>query len=474
MSATRSNNQTVWLFIATILVFSLGVSRLWLIPAHFSTDTNEGWNAFQAANALGAGPLYPSPQALTSNNYPPLSFYLVGWAGRFFGDTIVAGRIVSLISVLVVAAEVFVLVRRFTGPGTLAPSIGTLLFLGFNVTLFRSYYAMNDPEWLAHALMMMGVAALIPRRPDAPPSETHVVAAGLLVFMGGMVKHNLIAFPVAITVWLALYHRRSLLIWILTAFVALLIGAMLCYQVYGVNFFIDLFFVDRYYSWVRMIVKSTPVIAAMAPMLAVSLLLIRGRKADRRVDLLLSVVIISVVLGVIQRSGQGVDYNAHFEMLISLCIACPVALNCYNFASDKPVRRSLWLILPFIVLAPLAFHAEVKEIFSRKQTQASWNNMENRLSAIPGNVTCETSALCYWAGKNFEIDFFLYGQRVAIRHDAMALQRALDEHRFSAIELDSSVISHHRRGEVENPILPIIESRYRIVFTNNEGLSIME
>src|ERR1700733_5609665 len=160
MFATRSINQTAWLFIATILVILLGASRLWLIPAHFSADTNEGWNAFQAVNALGAGPLYPSPQALTSNNYPPLSFYLVGWAGRLFGDTIVAGRIVSLISVLVVAAEIFVVVRRFTGPGSLAPSIGTLLFLGFNVTLFRSYFGMNDPQWLAHALMMMGVAAL--------------------------------------------------------------------------------------------------------------------------------------------------------------------------------------------------------------------------------------------------------------------------------------------------------------------------
>src|SRR5260370_3324687 len=93
--------------IAIALIAILSVSRIWLIPAHFSSDPNEGWNAFQAARAIGTGPLYSGPQALTGNNYPPLSFYLVGWAGRLLGDPIVAGPVNAPIALLSVGRLIF-------------------------------------------------------------------------------------------------------------------------------------------------------------------------------------------------------------------------------------------------------------------------------------------------------------------------------------------------------------------------------
>ena len=48
------------------------------MPANYS----EGWHAYRADAALAGGVLYPAPDALTSNNYPPLSFYVVGALGR--------------------------------------------------------------------------------------------------------------------------------------------------------------------------------------------------------------------------------------------------------------------------------------------------------------------------------------------------------------------------------------------------------
>jgi len=44
-------------------------------------DPNEGWNAYFADAAIHGGVLYPAADALITNNYPPLSFYLVGAAG---------------------------------------------------------------------------------------------------------------------------------------------------------------------------------------------------------------------------------------------------------------------------------------------------------------------------------------------------------------------------------------------------------
>ena len=471
MPLTKLFSVRVRIAIAIALIAILSVSRIWLIPAHFSSDPNEGWNAFQAARAIGTGPLYSGPQALTGNNYPPLSFYLVGWAGRLLGDPIVAGRIIALIAVLAVAGCIFVVVRRFSVSGSATPTIGALLFLGFNATLFRSYLCMNDPQWLAHALMMAGIAILIPDRPNAPPAARNVVVAALLMVSGGTVKHNLVAFPLATTLWLALHHRRSLTIWIGTAAAALLLSAALCYRAYGTDFFVDLLSADRHHSWQRMVLKSAPVVAATVPLLIVSAGLVRDRKSDSRLDLLLIAIAISVPLGIIQRSGQGIDRNAHFEALIALCIADAVALARHSVAFDKPLLSQPlpWLILPILVVLPTTLRAEVNEIAGRASAEASWKRLEDRIAATPGKVACETPALCYWAGKSFEIDFFLYGQRVALRHDARALQRALDEHRFAAIEVDSVANAPPGRGEVVNPILPIIDRQYGTVFVNDDG-----
>jgi hypothetical protein len=471
MALTKFFSVRARIAIAIVLIAMLSVSRIWLIPAHFSSDPNEGWNAFQAARALGTGPLYPDPQALTGNNYPPLSFYLVGRAGRLIGDPIVAGRIIALIAVLAVAGCIFVVVRRFSGSGSAAPAIGALLFLGFNATLFRTYLGMNDPQWLAHALMMVGIAMLIPDRPNAPPATRDVVVAALLMVSGGLVKHNLVAFPLATSLWLVLHHRRSLTIWIGTAAAALLLSAALCYQAYGADFFVDLLSADRYYSWQRMVLRSAPVVAATAPLLVLSATLIRDRKLDSRLDLPLFAIAISVPLGILQRSGQGVDRNAHFEALIALCMAGAVTLARHRVAFDKPVlsRPLPWLILPIVVVLPTTLLAEVSEIADRPSAEASWKRLEDRIAATPGKVACETLALCYWAGKSFELDFFLYGQRVALRHDAGALQRALDEHRFAAIEIDSVADAPPRRGEVVNPIGLIIDRQYGTVFVNDDG-----
>ncbi|HEY4639365.1 MAG TPA: hypothetical protein VIG87_05540 [Candidatus Udaeobacter sp.] len=59
---------------------------------------NEGWNAYFVDAATGKMPLYPSADKLITNNYPPLSFYIVALVGWFIGDPVLAGRLLSLIA----------------------------------------------------------------------------------------------------------------------------------------------------------------------------------------------------------------------------------------------------------------------------------------------------------------------------------------------------------------------------------------
>ena len=456
--------------VTSLLIMLLSAGRIWLVPAHFSTDPNEGWNAFQALRALGAGPLYPPPGSLTGNNYPPLSFFIVGWAGRMTGDVIIAGRLIALVSMLIVAGCVFTAIGLIDARSRIGSVIGTLIFLGFNATIFRSYLAMNDPQWLGHALMTMGMVLLLARNKDEPLEAGRIVIAALLVLSGGFVKHNLVAFPLAVTLWLTFYDTRALIIWIATSALTLVVAAVLLSHVYGAVFFIDLVASDRHYSWLRMIVRSAGPVAAMLPMIVVASRLYKAGRIDRRINLVLLMVAISLPLGILERTGQGVDRNAHFETLIALSIATGVSLSLCGFASDKPMllRPLPWLIVPFFFLIPGVLRADLEELRYGGDKKTAWIKMQDQVAATSGRVACETSAICYWAGKQFEIDFFLYSQYVSIHHDATALRQALIERRFKAIELDHEM-SRPGLGEVRSPLRALILQAYHPILVEEDG-----
>ena len=136
------------------------------IPLHVPLNYNEGWNAYFDMRAVmpGTGPLYPPAGSFVFNNYPPLSFYVVGAFGRFVvGDMIVAGRVVSLLSLLAAGVLFGVCVRRLGGSPRASMAASVLLLL-YACSFYRDDVAMDDPQWLARALMLAGLAALLRSR----------------------------------------------------------------------------------------------------------------------------------------------------------------------------------------------------------------------------------------------------------------------------------------------------------------------
>jgi 4-amino-4-deoxy-L-arabinose transferase-like glycosyltransferase len=196
------------------------------IPLHIPVNYNEGWNAIFDARAVtpGAGPLYPPSDSFVFNNYPPLGFYLVGALGRYvFGDMIVAGRIVALFSLLSAAGLIGFCVCRLGGTRRAGIAAGLLLLLFIN-SYYKIYVAVDDPQWLAHATMLAGLAILlrggVGRLRKGLP-DTRLVAAALLVVAGGFIKHNLVALPLAVTVWLVVLNRRAATVWMATGLAGL-------------------------------------------------------------------------------------------------------------------------------------------------------------------------------------------------------------------------------------------------------------
>ena len=81
-----------------------GLSALfWGLPVALFIDVETArtdWFGFLGDAAfvpavLAGGPLYFPPDALLTNNYPPLSFYLVAPLAGLIGDAVFAGRLMA-------------------------------------------------------------------------------------------------------------------------------------------------------------------------------------------------------------------------------------------------------------------------------------------------------------------------------------------------------------------------------------------
>lgn len=441
-------------FVAILSALMLG--RLALIPLHAPLDYNEGWNAFQALNFNRYGNPYPDPGGLAANNYPPLSFAIVGWVGNHIGDLIVAGRLVALIALFAVALEIHLIIGRLVPETGSARWIGVGLFLALNLTVFRAYVGINDPQWLGHALMTGGLLVLLWRGGGARLPIPQALGSALLVAAGGLVKHNLVAVPLAGGIWLLVHDRRALGIWIGAA--ALVAGAVLIWDSVSFhgNMLPNIFGFPRTYSLARMLGHALVAIPLLS-MMTVSARLRPRQDADRRVALLYWGGFISVVIAIIQGSGSGVDVNAWFEALIFLSIATPVALTKYDECMLRR-RPHFWLAAPLVLAIPYGIYMMSTELMDRQSGLSATADITARIAQIDGPVACQTLALCYWAGKDFQMDFFVTEQRIARGHPE-ALISALDRRKLAALVIDAPAAAVKL-----SPLGNLIDERYRVGF----------
>jgi hypothetical protein len=97
--ASMLTDTRVHIAILAVLAMYFLVWPVWRLGFPIEIAQNEGWNAYHADAAMGAAPLYPASDTLIVNNYPPLSFYVVGGLAKVFGDALYVGRMLSIIAV---------------------------------------------------------------------------------------------------------------------------------------------------------------------------------------------------------------------------------------------------------------------------------------------------------------------------------------------------------------------------------------
>ncbi|MBS0419163.1 MAG: glycosyltransferase family 39 protein [Proteobacteria bacterium] len=472
MTGTGHNRRTAlyWsacALLAGVVVFG-SVRPLLSIGRYLPLDPNEGWNAYFADAAVTGGTLYPPADALITNNYPPLSFYVVGAVGHLTGDTIFAGRVVALASLLFVVWSLYYWLR-ITGSAARIGLLAALTFLAYVVTYARGYVAMDDPQWLAHALMMGGLLVIWTGKDDA----RHLILGGVLMVAGGWTKHLLIPLPLAVSLWLLWRSRPAFARFALSAAVALALAAVLSGWLYGMRFFAS-FHEPREYLRSKAITEAWAALRCFAPLVVLWLWALATRRQSERLAFISLYLLISGIVALFAAGGAGVDVNVFFDCLIALCLAAGLTVESLwtpplDWGPPAGLGLAVWLVGYMAALAP----AEIEAIRNIAANERSALRDIAIIKADGHNrAACENLNLCYWAKSAFLMDFFYFGQKLKTGLlPPTACADTFEHGKIALVQLESNL--RYRAKLLPHDCDALITSRYHPVRESNFGQLLM-
>ena len=404
------------------LLLLVGLSTFFYLGAcytaqiNYCLSPNEGWNAFFAKAVMAGESLYPTPDKLITNNYPPLSFYVTGLLGNHLRDYLAAGRILSLIATIVITFGISGIVKQLGG--NLSGSIaGGALFLA-TICKYYDYVGQNDPQLLAQAIMTMGALWFLNRK----QSGGRLTAPLVTMVVAGFFKHNIIALPAASLLWIALQDRRCFMRLSITALLLSIGGLALCRFVYGSSFLYNFctprgFFlgqgVDALPDLLRHV--SLPVIIFLPVAFAM--------RRDVRIQFENLLLGISLIAFFLESCGDGVGPNAEFDVVIAASIGFGLAVAFFrhvrlpHFCTPRLVE-TLLIAAACITLLPEKDALPVRLILDyralqeqRHKTEVAMEDAVLKCQAMPNNVYCDPTVL-FLAGKPYIVDSYNTSERI--------------------------------------------------------------
>lgn len=460
-------NKRVALIVFSFITFLSILKPLFRVTSKVYLDYNEGWQAHFSKLLAQGEPLYQPLNSLFLNWYPPLSFYLPTFLG---GDYIIAGRFISLFSLLMVALFIALIVYKVTQEN-FSPIFSSLLFLSFQGLFHTEYFAMNDPQWFAHAVMMGGFTLFIYKKDNLP----FLILSIFIMITAGFIKHLLIPIPIAITLRLFFRERVVFVKWIIISITFLITAMVLSYLAYGSDFFIDLFRAPRTYN-VGTIARIAEWLSPHFISITFSTLLIFStlkHRADNLMVLLYLYLGIAFVWGAYTSGSGGVYYNSLFDFIIVLTIITSISLAKFDIYLNLYNRNSK-LIVAILLFLPIIFHLpfklyETKEyLLSLKDQQESVTSDVNFLKKFDDPVLVENLALSYWAEKQLAYTPVNMKEKIESGFiESSAVTDLIENKYFSVIQLDRLPTENYCfTGDVLNSI----EQYYRKIKIKNSNL----
>lgn len=453
-----------WIRPATIILWLIAAAALVSVASALfvrAPRVNEGWNALHALHAVTRPNLYLFDGYANFPNYPPLAFYPVGWLGLLIGDMVFAGRVLAIVSLGIIALNVALVARRLEAPAWLAAGAYLVLTLGAS----HYYVGSSDPQFFGHALQTTALPLLLGKR-----SSRAVAAAAILCVLGGLVKLNLVALPIAATLWLAMVARRALLVWLASAVLATAGAVAWCYLAFGVAVFEQVLGHERVYQ-LSLIAASIRWTGGYLPLAAAGLWLAASQWRNPAVLLLGLYLGLAIVTGVFFAGGVGVNLNTYFDLGIA-----SAPLGVAAILSMKPRSRLAMLALVALAVGYLT-------VFASRQYIARWRAPESArsyteaiatLAALPGPVYCNDLIFCYWAGRDSIVDRSNTSQKLLAGPAGVEAFEASFSANLPAViqlEADADGIVARSVNKFTGDYHTVLEAPLRILVRAQEGMA---
>jgi hypothetical protein len=407
----------IYVAVLAVLVVYFLIWPAWRAQYLIEIWPTEAWNAYFQDIAVGGGRLYPPADALIGNNYPPLSFYAIGYLGQLFGDNLYVGRAVSIVALLSLTVEIFLAVRILAG-GVTGAAVGALWYAAITAHSSELYIGTNDPQLAGEAIMGAGLVWFLARNREGRSA----LAPLLLMVVAGFWKHNIVAIPLTAVVWLLFRDGKRAMRPVLASAVAAGAGLLLCTAIYG-RAFPDNLFATREYAFAHVIGHI-----GHLQWFALAFVIWGSWAWSARNSAAARFTVLHVAIGLatclLQWSGHGVGRNAEFDLVIALGIGIGVAFERIEtslLAQRIGVARSRDLLLVLLVLRLVVSDRQGSALvllspeFRTRMHAAQQAALDDagQVAAINGNVFCSNKVVCRAAGKPFAVDEFKMEELVA-------------------------------------------------------------
>ena len=371
----------------------------------FEIDFNEGWNGYFQLRAIADEPLYSGYPPYFANNYPPLSFFLVGALGSLLGDPVLAGRLISLAALAAIALACGQIVRAAGGgkwERLLALTTCVLLFACFAT----DYLGMDDPQLLGQAFAGWALAVHL----GGTPNIRRTLLTALLVAVSVMTKHNLVLVPLLITADVLLRGTaRTRTAWIGGGIALAGVSFGLLHALAGSAPF-AMILAPRSWEIDRAFLFTVEILARyQAPIAVIGAGLYAARKR-RPAGLVLAYLIAAVALGAAWSGGAGTDINVFFDVSIALAIGAGLTAIELRERGFAPRWLALFALLAnagALFFAPQALGRFGVDMAGEMAGRARLFAADTvYLQAKSGPVLCQSQLLCLRSGKPMFYDSF--------------------------------------------------------------------
>lgn len=436
---------------------------------------NEGWNVYNASVVAGHQMLYPVKYGWTTMNYPMLSFVLMAWLHRLTHEYLFTARVVSLLSITASSVLVGAIVRRL-GCSRRAALLAGWFCLAMFCANADLYVGADDPQMLAQVFFLAGLLVYVQQR----ESMTAIAAAALLFVVGGSIKHNLIDFPLAVLIELALVSTWRA-VWFSVCGICFAVVSVALHLHYGGPEFLSQLLAPRGYSTGKVVDQFVNVFGPLLIPFCVALGTAFAVRRDVRQRIAVILLTTTIVVGGYFSGGDGVSINALFGAMFAVAILMGVFFDGVEMerwewtskpwveqrAAYVPVVLFVWMVIPLILSGNWNPVARLRE------TAAAEKRMDAEVALLreqQGPALCESLLECYFAGKPYVYDPFNATRLIHFgKLDARVVVDGLRARQYGAVQFDGPLTEEIRSERFDGAILKAIEENYAPVLTNEDG-----